>query len=70
MQCKYQPTKCGRVSCSAGFQRDSGLNISTELQLGEQNLEEMNQCWNLKAGFKLSNGFRRRQADVDFFVPL
>ena len=70
ISCDYKPLKSAMVSCSLGFQPESGHRFSAALKLGEQNLNEMDKNWNLKAELRLNESLTRRQAELDFFVPL
>lgn len=69
-RCDYAALKSNGVAWSAGFQPENGWNVSGEFRVGQQNVREARQDWNLKAEVKLAEGWRRKKANLEFFVPL
>eukprot|EP00210_Caulerpa_lentillifera_P005560 g5319.t1 len=69
IRCNYAALKSNGFAWSAGFQPDNGWNISGEFRIGQQNVREAIQEWNLRAEVKLAEGWRRRKANLEFFIP-
>jgi len=59
-----------KLSCSAGFGHGEGWSLSTEIKLGDQEVNVVRQTASIRAGIKFLEGPRRTQAEFDLFVPL